>query len=286
VSQKPQNESEAESSEAEEAEERRAPSGKVVYDAIVLEGREELDRSSAALFWSGLAAGLSMGFSLVVEGILQAALPDTPWRPLVSKLGYATGFLLVILGRQQLFTENTLTPILPLLKHREPGMASNVLRLWSVVLIGNLLGAAAFALVAAHTGVFEPETKNAFTQMGLRAIEPGFSLILLRGIFAGWLIALLIWLLPFAETSRVVVIIIVAWLIGVAHLSHVVAGSVDVFFLAAVRGDSWLHAVGGFVAPSLIGNVIGGCTLVAALAHAQVVSGEEGEPPGDGRHGR
>jgi formate/nitrite transporter FocA (FNT family) len=260
--------------EETEAEERRAPSGKVVYDAIVLEGKEELDRSSAALFWSGLAAGLSMGFSLVVEGLLQAALPDTPWRPLISKLGYAVGFLLVILGRQQLFTENTLTPILPLLKHKEPGMLANVGRLWAVVLLGNLLGALAFALVTAHTGLFEPDAQHAFEAIGLHAIEPGFGLVLLRGIVAGWLVALLIWLLPFAETSRVVVIIIVTWTIGIGHFSHVIAGSVNVFALAAFGGASWIHVVTGFIVPALIGNVIGGCTLVAALAHAQVVSGE------------
>src|SRR3954467_9003118 len=96
----------------QEAEDRSAPSGKVVYHAIVKEADEELERSVAALFWSGLAAGLSMGFSLVGEAILRAHLPDEPWRPLVAKIGYSFGFLIVILGRQQLFTENTLTPML------------------------------------------------------------------------------------------------------------------------------------------------------------------------------
>src|SRR4051812_19632140 len=101
--------------EHEEAHERSSPSGKVVYKAIMAEADEELDRSSGVLSWSGLAAGLSMGFSLLAEAILRARLPDKEWRPLVVKLGYSVGFLIVILGRQQLFTENTLTPVLPLL---------------------------------------------------------------------------------------------------------------------------------------------------------------------------
>ena len=93
----------------EEVRELSAPKGAVVYGAIHQEGKDELSRGTSSLGWSGLAAGLSMGFSFVVEALLHHALPDTPWRPLVSKLGYSVGFLIVILGRQQLFTENTLT---------------------------------------------------------------------------------------------------------------------------------------------------------------------------------
>src|SRR5687768_12429071 len=105
--------------EAEEARERASPSGRIVYDAVVQEAEEELRRSSAGLFWSALAAGLSMGFSLFAEGLLRHYLPDERWEPLVAKLGYSVGFLVVILGRQQLFTENTLTPVLPLLRRRD-----------------------------------------------------------------------------------------------------------------------------------------------------------------------
>src|SRR3954471_18464498 len=110
-----------------EAEERKSPASHVVHQAIVAEGVEELERSTAALAWSGLAGGLAMGLSLIAEAILQTHIPDASWRPLVSKLGYAVGFLVVILGRQQLFTENTLTPILPLLDRSTPVAISNVL---------------------------------------------------------------------------------------------------------------------------------------------------------------
>src|SRR3954470_13238973 len=98
-------------SQEQEAQERSSPSGKVVYKAILKEGEDELERPSSALFWSGLAAGLSMGFSFLTEALLHAHLPHANWSPMVSKFGYAMGFLIVILGRQQLFTENTLTPI-------------------------------------------------------------------------------------------------------------------------------------------------------------------------------
>src|SRR5277367_621318 len=101
--------------EEKKVEERLAISPSVVYETIRREGEEELHRTPAALAWSGLAAGLSMGFSLVAEALLAAYLPHATWTPLISKFGYCVGFLIVILGRQQLFTETTLTVILPLL---------------------------------------------------------------------------------------------------------------------------------------------------------------------------
>lgn len=261
--------------EQKQAIERSSPSGKIVYKAILKEGEEELERSSSALFWSGLAAGMSMGFSMIAEGLLTSRLPDEHWRPLVAKFGYSAGFLIVILGRQQLFTENTLTPILPLLLRKARATLLNVLRLWAVVLIANLLGALAVALVVAYTNAFDAEVRSTFAEMGIKALEPGAASIFLRGIFAGWLIALMVWLLPFAESARVWVIILVTYLVGIGHFSHIIAGAVEVFTAAAMGRDSWLHVLGSFILPTLIGNIIGGVTLVAVLNHAQVVSGEE-----------
>ncbi len=263
--------------EQQDVEARSSPSGKVVYKTILKEGYEELERSSSALFWSGIAAGLSMGFSLITEGLLHAYLPDTSWRPLVAKFGYSMGFLIVILGRQQLFTENTLTPILPLLQRKDAATALNVLRLWGIVLMANLLGALAIALVLAKTNAFEPNIQNAFAEIGRTAMEHDFGTTLLRGVFAGWLIALMVWLLPFAESARVWVIIFVTYVVGLAQFSHIIAGAVEVFMVAARGEKAWLAVMGNYIVPTLIGNIIGGVTLVAALNHAQIVSGDEGE---------
>jgi formate-nitrite transporter family protein len=262
-----------EDAEQEEAETRSSPSGKIIYKAILSEAYEELERPSSALLWSGLAAGLAMGFSMIAEGVLTANLPDTPWRMLIAKLGYSAGFLIVVLGRQQLFTENTLTPILPLLQHKDAATLYNVARLWALVFIANMLGAAAFGWVAARTQIVEPSVQEVFTTMATRAMAPGFSTILLRGIFAGWLIALMVWLLPFAESGRIWVILFITYLVGIGEFSHVIAGGVEVFTLAAAGGQSWLNVLVQYVVPTLIGNILGGVTLVAILNHAQVVSG-------------
>lgn len=259
-----------------QAEDEQSMDAKTTYEIIRQEGERELERSVGALAWSGLAAGLAMGFSLVAQGVLHHALPDASWRPLVTSLGYSAGFLIVILGSQQLFTENTLTAVTPLLARREGATLGKVARLWAVVLIANLVGALVFASVAGRTDAFEPGVRHAFAELSRKATEPAFGTIVLRGIFAGWLIALMVWMLPAAKTAHLWVILVVTWLVGATHLSHVIAGAVEAFYLSATGEMGWGRSLGGFVLPALIGNVIGGTALVAAINHAQATSGERG----------
>jgi formate/nitrite transporter FocA (FNT family) len=265
----------AEESASSEQQVREAESldAKSTYEVIRREGKKELSRSSDALFWSGLAAGLSMGFSFLAEGLLRAHLPDAPWRPLVAKLGYSVGFLIVILGSQQLFTENTLTPMVPLLAEKKRAILRDVLRLWAVVFVANMLGALLFALALGRLAVAEPETHRALSDLAAEATRFDFPVTMLHAVYAGWIIALLVWMLPAAETAKIPVIVLMTWLIGVGGFAHVVAGASEVFY-AAWRGEAtWARVTFGFVLPALIGNMVGGITLVAAVNHAQVVEG-------------
>jgi formate-nitrite transporter family protein len=260
----------------EEVEERTAPAGEIVYHAIYREGEHELERGSRELMWSGLAAGLSMGFSLVTEGLLRSLLPDAQWRPLIAKLGYSVGFLIVILGRQQLFTKNTLTVMLPLLKKKDASILSNVARLWVIVFFANLAGAVVFALFLSKTTTFDHSMHQMFSDIAEEGMHQSFMVAMLNAILAGWLIALMIWLLPFAESARVTVIILLAYILGIGHFSHIVAGTVPttyLMFMGELSFGDWLRL---FLAPVLIGNVIGGVALVAVGAHAEFVY--ESEP--------
>jgi formate/nitrite transporter FocA (FNT family) len=244
-----------------------------VLEAIRREGDDELRRTSAALWWSGLAAGLSMGFSLIGEGLLRAHLPVQPWRPLIAKFGYSLGFLVVILARQQLFTENTLTGIIPLLARRNRATLLNVSRLWAVVLIANLVGAFILALTLGQTSAFDPDIRQAFHDIGEEAIRHSFGVTRLRGIFAGWLSALMVWMLPVAPHSRVAVVIIATYFVAVGRFPHIIAGSVEVMYLAAEGQLGWTSYAFAYAVPTLLGNVIGGVALVSALNHAQVMAG-------------
>jgi formate/nitrite transporter FocA (FNT family) len=257
----------------EEVEQRSSPTGKVVYEAIRHEGESELQRTSSALAWSGLAAGLSMGFSFLGVGLLRAYLPDEPWAPLVSSFGYTLGFLFVILGRQQLFTENTLTVVLPLMRWRRAATLRRVIKLWVIVLGTNVIGALLFAYVLARADAVEFNVYQALRHAAADAGQMSFGTALLRGVFAGWMIAMVVWLLPFAESARIWVIIIVTYVVGLAHLSHVIVSTVDASFLVFVGDSTWTEMLWHGFLPALIGNIIGGVALVAAINHAQVVAG-------------
>jgi formate/nitrite transporter FocA (FNT family) len=260
--------------EQKQVEERLAIGANMVYETIRREGEEELHRTVSALAWSALAAGLSMGFSFIAEGLLMAHLPDAAWRPLISRAGYAVGFLIVILGRQQLFTENTLTVVLPLLVRKDLSTLLRMLRLWAVVLSANLVGTFLFALAIGKSVVFDAHTYECLAQIGADHIGAGFTTVLLRAILAGWLIALMVWLLPGAESARVSIIIIITYLVGVGGFNHIIAGSTTMFFLLVTKSIGWGVYFRQFFVPTLLGNMIGGTALVAALGHAQVVGGK------------
>lgn len=259
--------------EQKEAEARTSISAPVVHEAIRQDGEEELRRPISALAWSGLAAGLSMGFSFVAEGLIHRYLPPSPWRPLLTSVGYPFGFLLTIIGRQQLFTENTLTAIIPLLARRNSRTLLLVLRLWAVVLASNLVGAHLFAWVVGNTLMFRPEVQHSLRVLATDAASVSFGSALLRGIFAGWLIAMVVWMLAAIDSGRIAVILILTYVVGLAGLTHIIAGSVEVLFLVMTGARSWFAYLGGYMVPTLIGNIIGGVALVSALNHAQVVAG-------------
>jgi formate/nitrite transporter FocA (FNT family) len=256
--------------EKEDVHKRVPPRAVVVLETIRAEGELELHRPTAALALSGLAAGLSMGFSLVAMGAIRAALPDAPWRELVVKLGYCVGFLIIVIGRQQLFTENTLTPVIPLLHNRDVATFKRVCRLWGVVLVANLVGAFCFSLVVGRTHVFPVELRDQFAALAQQALAGSFGDQFLRAIFSGWLIALMVWLLPNADTSRVFVVVLLTYMIGIGQLSHIVAGSVEAFYAVVTGGAAFGHVVIGFIVPVLLGNLLGGGMLVGALHHAQI----------------
>jgi formate/nitrite transporter FocA (FNT family) len=242
----------------------------VIHEIIRAEGEEELNKTAPALLWSGLAAGLSMGFSFVAQALLSANLAGLPGSHAIASLGYMIGFAIVILGRQQLFTESTLTAVLPALDDRRAATWAKTFRLWGLVLAANLVGTWVFAAVLAFGHPMPPEALPTIDRLGHEAIAHPFWNTLLRAVLAGWLIALMVWLLPSARSARILIIGLLTWLVAFAKLSHVVAGSAEAAY-AVLRGHEPLAAYFTlFLAPTLIGNTIGGVALVAMLNHAPV----------------
>jgi formate/nitrite transporter FocA (FNT family) len=258
--------------QTEEIKAQSRPNAALIHETIRAEGESELERRWWAIVVSGLAAGLSIGLSLIVHGEFQAFVSAESVRRLVAPLGYTVGFLVVVLGRQQLFTENTLAPILPLLHHRDRKTLLGVLKLWGLVLAANIAGTWAVGCVLAHTDVFEPEVQHAFETIARRTVEGSFLATFVRGVFAGWLIALMMWLLPAAKGSSALIIVIMTYVLALGEFSHIIAGSVDCAFLVQTGKASLSDYLFVFFIPTLLGNVVGGTTLVALLNYGQVAA--------------
>lgn len=255
-------------SEKKLAADHTAPHALVIHELVREEGEEELQRPPMALAWSGFAAGLSMGFSFLTLALIHAHLPDATWRPLVESAGYSVGFLIVILGKQQLFTESTVTAMLPLLLRRDWAAFIAVARFWAVVLTANIIGAAAFAALISPRGLFPDPVYQAYIETGREAVSGEFLPTVLRAVLSGWLIALMVWILPSTRSARVFVIFILTYVVALGRFSHIVAGAVEAAFMVFTGNATIADFLWVFFVPTLIGNAIGGIALVALLNHA------------------
>ena len=245
----------------------------VIHEIVRDQGERELERSFSGLAWSGLAAGLSIGFSFISQAYLRAGLPQTPWSGLVDSFGYCLGFLIAILGQQQLYTETTLTALIPTLTKRNLFTLLGTLRVWSVVLAANLLGTLVFAAVAAQRGVFSPEAHATMSTMSAQLMSQPFWQMTISAVFSGWLIGLMVWLLPGSGPARPLIIILLTYIVALCKFPHVIAGSVEAGFGVFSGQASVVDYLWRFFAPTLLGNTLAGAALVGLLNHAPV-SGE------------
>lgn len=238
-----------------------------IFQRIVATADEEFVRSNRLLFFSGLAAGLSIGLSFVARAALTAAVPsDTSG--LVGGILYPIGFLLIVLGRYQLFTENTLTPVTLVLTRI--ASVPQLLRLWGVVLAANVAGAAAVALLLAKTGVFDADTMAAALDIAGHALEVPTTDLFWKGVIAGWLVASMVWLNHAARdtTSRFFIVFAIMYLVPAADLFHCIIGACEVLFLV-FQGTAGLGEASAFFGAVVAGNTVGGVLLVALLNYSQ-----------------
>jgi formate/nitrite transporter FocA (FNT family) len=263
--------------EQREVDKNQPPRAAVLHEIIRTQGNQELERSVAALWWSALAAGLTMGLSLMGMGLLNSRLPDGEGFKVIASFGYCAGFLAVILARQQLFTENTLTAVLPIMSKPTLGNFGRLLRLWTVVLVGNLCGTLLVAYVMLHLPIFDSKTDLAFLEIGRKVMENDAGKMLAKGIISGWMIATMVWMIPSMESAKMWIIILITYFMALGDFTHIVVGSVEVSYLVFAGELPWKDFWLVFAGPTLVGNIIGGSFIFALISHAQIRS-ESGAP--------
>jgi formate/nitrite transporter FocA (FNT family) len=257
--------------EVKDIQERSSPRTPVIYEIVRRLGEEEMARPVISLWWSGLAAGLSISFSLLAQAILQHHIPDVSWRPLVTSFGYSIGFVMAVLSRQQLFTETTITVVLPVMAEWSATNLGRAARMWGVVLLANLAGTLFAAAFCSFTPVLSPEIKAEMIEISRHVVANGWLETAFRAVAAGFLMAAMVWLLPSAESGQFSVVVMMTYLIAAGGFTHIVAGSMEVFMLTWNGVIGAQAAVVDFMIPVLLGNIVGGTALFAVLAYAQVM---------------
>lgn len=250
------------------------PSAEEIYQQVASNARQELKRSNTALAISGFGGGAFMGLSAMGTAIGAALMGQSPLAHLVACMFYPLGFIVVIIGRSQLFTENTLYPVAVVLAEKRE--LWNTLRLWSIVLPANILGALAFSLLAARTPALEPRFVQSLAQLGVMGLAHPASAIFWSGVIGGWMIALAAWLVSGSHsiTGSVMVIWMLTFVVGLGNFAHCVASSCEIMVAVLTHQASW-PAYFSWLGPAVAGNICGGVGLVTILEYGQAIYGKD-----------
>lgn len=248
-----------------------------VLERLINKGRHEIERERNGLLLSSFSAGLDIGFGPLVMAVLltlsTGSFGDLGTEILLAS-AYSIGFIFVILGRSELFTEHTTLAILPVIDGQ--ATIQQLGRLWSLVYIGNIIGGICFTVLAIilmpGLGVVSSE---AFISIAEKLISHELQWLFVAGIFAGWLMGLLAWLLTAAKNtiSRIAIIWIVTATIGIMHLPHSIAGNVEVLFGLLLSSEIVLTDYLTFLILATCGNAIGGTIFVGLLKYGHVIRG-------------
>jgi formate/nitrite transporter FocA (FNT family) len=240
-----------------------------IFHAAVASARTELKRSSRTLFFSGLAGGLTLGLTGLSVAAVRTLLGHGPWQDFVSFLVYPVGFIAVIIGRAQLFTENTLYPVVLVLDERRH--VFHTLRLWGVVFASNILGAFLFAVLATKTAALAPGIAEQLVNLGIEATHGSGAHFFWSGIIGGWLIALVAWVVTASQWTigQLVMIWLLTFIVGIGRFAHCIVTSGEILsatLYGAVYPSTYFH----WLLLATLGNIVGGVVIVSVLNYGQV----------------
>ncbi|WP_196592947.1 formate/nitrite transporter family protein [Pectinatus sottacetonis] len=242
----------------------------LLFEIIRRDGDEELARPTKSLVYSGFAAGIVISFSFLFKAVLTMYLPHAPWSNLITSIGYTAGFIIVILGRMQLFTENTITTVIPLFKDFSGRKIVQILRLWGLVFLSNLLGTLLAALFLSSPAFISPELTASLHSIALHVVHMAPMQNIVQGIPAGILIAAIVWMMPMSQSFSFFLILFFTYFISLGGFAHVVVGSCELAYEVLHGGANLYDYFFRFLIPTGIGNIIGGTIVFTLLVYAQV----------------
>ena len=252
------------------------PSAEEIYRQVLRNAKDELKRSTTSLAISGFAGGTFMGLSALGTAIALGLLGSGPIAAFCARMFYPLGFIVVVIGRAQLFTENTLYPVALVLAEKKHLLKT--LRLWAIVLPTNVLGAMAFAALASFTPALQPKVQAALVQLGMDAIHMPLATIFWSGVVGGWIIAMMAWLVSGSHsiTGSVALIWTMTFVVGLGGFAHCIATSGEVLAAVMTHHASWL-SYPAWLFPAVAGNICGGVGMVTILEYGQVIYGGDAE---------
>ncbi len=237
-----------------------------IYERVLIEADEEISRDVRELFFSGVAAG----FAITITVLLYASLThSTGGIPVVGALLYPIGFIYIILGNYQLYTENTLPPVALTLDRLASIPA--MLGMWVTVLAGNLVGGTVGAVLLAYGGVMSPDVAATLSSIAMTGIETAWFDLFFKAVFAGLIVAGVVWV-DFGvmnSTTRFLLVYVAFLAIPLGGLFHVVVASTEVMYLVFLGEIGLLYGATHFALPVLLGNTVGGVVLVTTINYYQ-----------------
>jgi formate/nitrite transporter FocA (FNT family) len=244
-----------------------------IFESAVQHAREEVTRPWTALGFSGIAGGLTMGLTGLSTGLITWILGEGMITHLVAAAVYPIGFLAVVVGRAQLFTENTMYPVVLVLA--EGKYLLKTLKLWVVVYAGNWIGSLLFALLATKTAALDRGARETLIDLGSTAVRHPFGSVFWSAVVAGWLLALVAWLVTGSHwtTGQAVMTWAMTFVLGLGHFAHCVANSGEILS-SLLAGNINFGDYGLWLLAATCGNIAGGVVMVSLLNYGQVKIGE------------
>ncbi|HEY8584818.1 MAG TPA: formate/nitrite transporter family protein [Capillimicrobium sp.] len=249
-----------------------------IWERSVAEGARRVSRSTSALVATGVVGGVDVMLGVTALTVVSGAVATVAPGELAHVLGAAVfgiGFVFILLGRSELFTENFLMPIAAASRRR--ASASAVARLWAVTLVGNLLGLLLLAAILSRAGLVPPGALDAAGGLADTFAGRSLGVALLSAVVGGTTMTLMTWLAAAVDdaVARIIVALLVGFLLAAPSLNHAVVGFGEMSF--GVLAGTAQHATWVDVAQNLpvaiVGNFVGGLFFVT-LARAVQAHGE------------